>query len=65
MMWGKDKEDDKLNSDVLNRDVKSLGFSSPSCKHTWSFSDRPLLSGIMVYSVIWQKKINILDVGEF
>lgn len=63
MMWGKDREEDKLNSDVLKREVKSLGFSSPSCKHTWSFSDRPLLSGIMVYSAIW-RQIKVLWVLE-
>lgn len=63
MMWGKDKEEDRLKSDVLKREVKSLGFSSPSCKHTWSFSDRPLLSGITVYSAIW-RQIKILEVSE-
>ena len=64
MMWGKDKEEERLNSDVLKREVKSLGFSSPSCKQRWSFSERPLLSGIMVYSAIWQP-IQILQVSNF
>lgn len=39
---------DKLNSDISNREVKSRGFSSPSCKHTLSCSDRHPVSGNML-----------------
>lgn len=39
---------DKLNKDMSKRDVKSLGFSSPSCKHTLSCSDKHPVSGNMV-----------------
>lgn len=47
MTWGKVSVD-KLNKDISKREVKSLGFSSPSCKHTLSCSDKHPVSGSMV-----------------
>lgn len=47
MTWG-NVSVDRLNKDVSKREVKSLGFSSPSCRHTLSCSDRQPASGNMV-----------------
>lgn len=47
MTWGKVSVG-RLNKDISNREVKSRGFSSPSCKHTRSCSDKQPVSGSMV-----------------
>lgn len=47
MTWGKASVD-KLNKDMSNSEVKSLGFSSPTCKHTLSCSAKHPMSGSMV-----------------
>lgn len=47
MTWGNDSVD-RLNSDVSKSEVKSLGFSSPSCKHTLSCWDKQPVSGSML-----------------
>ena len=47
MTWGKVFVD-SLNIVISKREVKSLGFSSPSCKHTRRRSDRRPVSGSMV-----------------